>query len=71
MQKNFLVTRRGLIYINRCVHKITGITVTEKQSKCLGAAAVGRLAGQRRPRATAVCSRAYYLDDCITLTSVP
>ena len=28
--KFFLVTRRGFIYMDRCVHKITGITVTEK-----------------------------------------
>ena len=36
----FLVTRRGFIYMDRRVHKFTGITVTEKQSECLGAAAV-------------------------------
>ena len=36
----FLVTRRGFIYMDRCVHKITGITVTEKQNECLRAAAV-------------------------------
>ena len=36
----FLVMRRGFIYMDRYVHKITGITVNEKQSKCLGAAAV-------------------------------
>ena len=36
----FLVTRRGFIYMDRCVHKITGITVTEKRSECLLAAAV-------------------------------
>ena len=35
-----LATRRGFIYMDRYVHKITGITVTEKQSECLGAAAV-------------------------------
>ena len=61
-RKFFLVTRRGFIYMDRCVHKITGITVTEKQSECLGAAAVrrpvSRRAGQPRPRATAICSRA-------------
>ena len=36
----FLVTRRGFIYMDRSVHKITGITVTEKRSECLRAAAV-------------------------------
>ena len=36
----FLATRRGFIYMDRCVHKITGITVTEKRSECLRAAAV-------------------------------
>ena len=41
MQKNFfLVTRCDFIYMDRCVHKITGITVTEKESECLGAAGV-------------------------------
>ena len=39
-KETFLVTRRGFIYMHRCVHKITGITVTEKRSKCLQAAAV-------------------------------
>ena len=38
--KDFLATRRGFIYMDRYVQKITGITVTEKQSECLGAAAV-------------------------------
>ena len=28
----FLVTRRGFIYMDRCVHKITGITVTRNLS---------------------------------------
>ena len=36
----FLVTRCGFIYMDRNVHKVTGITVTEKQRECLGAAAV-------------------------------
>ena len=36
----FLATRRGLIYMDRCVHKITGITVTEKRSERLRPAAV-------------------------------
>ena len=36
----FLARRRGFIYMDRYVQKITGITVTEKQSECLGAAAV-------------------------------
>ena len=36
----FLVTRRGFIYMDRRVHEIAGITVTEKQSECLRAAAV-------------------------------
>ena len=36
----FFVTRRGFIYMDRCVHKITSITVTEKQNECLRAAAV-------------------------------
>ena len=36
----FLATRRGFIYMDRCVHKITGITVIEKWSECLRAAAV-------------------------------
>ena len=36
----FLETRSGFIYMDRCVHKITGITVTEKRSECLRAAAV-------------------------------
>ena len=36
----FLATRRGFIYMDRCVHKITGIIVTEKRSECLRAAAV-------------------------------
>ena len=35
----FLVTRR-FIYMDRCVYKITGITVTEKKGECLRAAAV-------------------------------
>ena len=52
----FLVTRCGFIYMDRCFHKITGITVTEKQSECLGAAVVQspirRRASQTRPRAT-------------------
>ena len=26
----FLATRRGFIYMNRCVHKVAGIRVTEK-----------------------------------------
>ena len=39
-KRNFLATRRGFIYMDRYVHKITSITVTEKQSECLGAAAV-------------------------------
>ena len=30
----FLALRRGFIYMDRCVHKITGITVTEKLSEC-------------------------------------
>ena len=65
----FLVTRRGFIYMDRYVYKITGIrpTVTEKQSECLRTAAVRspvrRRVGQPRPRATAVCSRAFYLDE--------
>ena len=70
MQKKFLlVTRRGFIYMDRCVHKITGITVTEKQSERLQAATVRspvrRRVGQPRPRATAICSRAQYLDDTV------
>ena len=36
----FLATRRGFIYMDGCVHKITGITVTEKRIECLRAAAV-------------------------------
>ena len=36
----FLATRRGFIYMDRYVHKITSITVTEKRSECLRAAAV-------------------------------
>ena len=36
----FLAMRHGFIYMDRCVHKLTGITVTEKQSECLGPAAV-------------------------------
>ena len=39
-KETFLVMMRGFIYMDRCVHKITGITVTQKQSKCLRAAAV-------------------------------
>ena len=39
-KETFLATRRGFIYLDRCVHKSTGITVTEKQSECLRAAAV-------------------------------
>ena len=31
----FLAMRRSFIYMDRCVHKITGITVTEKRSECL------------------------------------
>ena len=57
----FLATRRGFIFLDRYVHKITGIAVTEKQSESLAAAAVWRpvrrRAGQLRPRATAVCCR--------------
>ena len=36
----FLATRRGFIFMDRYVHKITSITVTEKRSECLRAAAV-------------------------------
>ena len=36
----FFATRRGFIYMDRYVQKITGITVTEKKSECLGAAVV-------------------------------
>ena len=36
----FLAARQSFIYMDRCVHKITGITVTEKLSECLRAAAV-------------------------------
>ena len=36
----FLAMRRGFIYVDRCVHKITGIAVTEKQSECLETTAV-------------------------------
>ena len=36
----FLATWHGFIYMDRCVDTITDITVTEKQSECLGAAAV-------------------------------
>ena len=36
----FLATGRGFIYMDRYVHKITGITVTEKLSECLRAVAV-------------------------------
>ena len=36
----FIAMRHGFIYMDRYVHKITGIIVTEKQSECLGAAAV-------------------------------
>ena len=39
-KRNFLAARNGFIYMDRYVHKITGITVTEKQRECLGAAAV-------------------------------
>ena len=35
-----LATRHGFIYMDRCVHKITSITVTEKWRECLRAAAV-------------------------------
>ena len=42
---------------------------TEKQCKCLGVTAVWRrirrLAGQPKPRAAAVCSRAYYFNDSV------
>ena len=31
-EKFFLATRCGFIYIDRCVHKITGIAVTEKRT---------------------------------------
>ena len=34
-KRKFLVMRHGFIYMDRCVHKITGITVTEKWSECL------------------------------------
>ena len=36
----FLAMRRNFIYMVRCVHKITSITVTEKRSECLRAVAV-------------------------------
>ena len=36
----FLAMRRGFIYMDRNVHKVTGITVTEKQRVCLGSAEV-------------------------------
>ena len=36
----FLATGRGFIYMDRCVHKITGIIETEKRGECLRAAAV-------------------------------
>ena len=55
--------------MDRCVHKITGITVTEKRSECLRAAAVWRpvkrRAGQARSRATAVCCRAKYMNGSV------
>ena len=48
MQKNFfLATRRGFIYMDRSVDKITGITVTEKRSECL------RASGSLKPREAA------------------
>ena len=39
-KESFLVTRRGFIYMDRCVHKITGITVTENIASVFRAAAV-------------------------------
>ena len=38
----FLVMRHGFIYMDRCVHKITGITVTEKRSSLTPREAAGR-----------------------------
>ena len=35
--RNFFSDEAGFIYMDRYVHKITGITVTEKQSECLRA----------------------------------
>ena len=53
-----LATRRGFIYMDRCVHKITGITVTEKRNECLRATAVWRpvkrQAGRKRQPSVAV-----------------
>ena len=48
--KFFLETRRGFMYMDSCVHKITGITVTEKRSECLRAAAgtTGKAASDSR-----------------------
>ena len=36
----FFSDEDGYVYMDGYVHKITGITMTEKQSECLGAAAV-------------------------------
>ena len=43
----FLMTRRGFIYMDRCVHKITGTTVTEKTGR------VSASSGSTKPRQAA------------------
>ena len=51
----------------RCVHKITGITVTEKQSECLQAAAVykallgGGSASQGRERQPSIAAHSIWM----------
>ena len=47
----FLATRLSSIYMDRCVHKITGITVTEKRSDCLRAVLTPREAAGRPDKA--------------------
>ena len=65
MQKKFfLVMRSGFIYMNKCVYKITGITVTEKQSECLRAAVVqrgGGSASQGRMRQPSAAARSIWM----------
>ena len=50
--------------MNKCVYKITGITVTEKQSECLRAAVVqrgGGSASQGRMRQPSAAARSIWM----------
>ena len=53
----FLRARRGFIYMDRCVHKITGITVTEKRSECASSGSLTPREAAGRPGKAASDSR--------------